>query len=55
MDAKKEVNRTSVTTRRDYWKKLKHYATEKEIPLQNVIDEAIKEFIEKIENKKEDI
>ena len=49
MDAKKEVNRTSVTTRRDYWKKLKHYATEKEIPLQNVIDEAIKEFIEKIE------
>jgi len=52
MRVKKENNRTMITVKKDYWKSLKHYAAEKEIPLQDVVDEAVKEFIEKIERDK---
>jgi len=45
--------RVMATLRRDDWKKLKHYAAEKEMPLQAVVDEAVGDFIDRA-IKKED-
>jgi len=48
MKVKKEAPMMKETMRKYYWKKLKHYADKKKIPLRAVVDTAIIEFLENV-------
>jgi len=51
-EEKKENTRVMATISKEYWKRLKYYATEKEIPLKQATDEALKIGLEKLEKEK---